>query len=64
LVLQTSPRARLLYSNTPDRFRRQPPPAPPFGELGEPPMCGALPERGRLMGRGLDWALMECPRGL
>jgi hypothetical protein len=28
------------------------------------PTCGELPELGRLMGRDLDWALMECPRGL
>jgi hypothetical protein len=66
LVLQTNPKARLLYSNTPVRLRRQlpvPPPAPSV-EFGAPPICGELPELGRLMGRGLDWALMEGPRGL
>ena len=65
LVLQTNPKARLLYSNTPARLRRQlPEPPAPSCELGAPPECGELPELGRLMGRCLDWALMEGPRGL
>jgi len=62
LVLHTSPRARLLYSNTPARLRRQlPGPAPAPAPSGE---CGELPELGKLMGLSLDWTLMECPRGL
>jgi hypothetical protein len=59
LVLQTNASARRLYSNTPARLRRHP------RLSGGAPLsgaCGELP--GRPIGFDLDWALMECPRGL
>src|ERR1700753_1932929 len=66
LVLQPSASARRLYSNTPARLRRQPrfAAAAPSGACGEVPNCGDPPVLGRLIGRVLDWALMEGPRGL